>query len=186
MNEETAFLEAIRVAPTDNTLRLVYADWLDEHDRREGTYLRVECDLAAIAPDDPQRTSLQDRLRTVSVGIDSSWLAAISRVHIENCSVSLQFQCPKRWEQLQLTRDETVRYCESCQQKVFFCETIEVAQTHAALSDCIAIDPRLARKPNDLDSTMWELGLVLGMPLPEEDLEPKYDEPPLPENRSPR
>jgi len=186
MNEEAVFLEAIRAAPTDNTVRLVYADWLDEHNRLEGTYLRIECDLTAIAPDDPLRTSLQDKLRSVSVGIDSSWLVAISRVPIENCSVSLQFQCPKQWEQLRVTGDETVRYCDSCQQKVFFCASIEVAQTHAALSDCIAIDPRLIRKPNDLDSTMWELGLVLGMPLLEEDLEPKDDEPPLPENRNRR
>lgn len=33
MNEEAAFVAAIRATPADNTSRLVYADWLDEHNR---------------------------------------------------------------------------------------------------------------------------------------------------------
>jgi len=32
MNDEQAFLDAIAAAPGDNTARLVYADWLDDHD----------------------------------------------------------------------------------------------------------------------------------------------------------
>jgi uncharacterized protein (TIGR02996 family) len=32
MNEEAAFRAAIRAEPADDTPRLVFADWLDEHD----------------------------------------------------------------------------------------------------------------------------------------------------------
>ena len=35
MNDEAAFLSAIEATPDDDTLRLVFADWLDEHGRRE-------------------------------------------------------------------------------------------------------------------------------------------------------
>src|SRR5262249_35576893 len=48
MNDEAAFLAAIAAAPDDNTTRLVYADWLDEHGRPEGAFLRTECELATL------------------------------------------------------------------------------------------------------------------------------------------
>ena len=35
MNEEQALLAAVRADPNDNTVRLVFADWLDEHDQPE-------------------------------------------------------------------------------------------------------------------------------------------------------
>lgn len=37
---EEAFLAAVVAAPGDDTARLVYADWLDEHDDPRGKYLR--------------------------------------------------------------------------------------------------------------------------------------------------
>jgi uncharacterized protein (TIGR02996 family) len=80
MSDEAAFLAAIRTAPTDNLLRLVYADWLDEHDRPEGDYLRVECELADLDSADPRQDEVQARLRTARVGLDPGWLASISRV----------------------------------------------------------------------------------------------------------
>src|SRR5262249_26789520 len=92
-----------------------------------------------------------------SVGINPTWLATITRAPIENCGVCFQFRCPKRWEQLKTTADAMVRFCESCRQNVFFCSSLAVAQTHAFLGECIAIDPRLARRPADLESNIWDL-----------------------------
>lgn len=48
MSDEAAFLEAIKAAPNDDTVRLVYADWLDEHDQRGGEFLRIDCEIAAL------------------------------------------------------------------------------------------------------------------------------------------
>jgi uncharacterized protein (TIGR02996 family) len=45
MSEEATFLAAIRATPMDDTLRLVYADWLDEQGRPEGAFLRLDCEL---------------------------------------------------------------------------------------------------------------------------------------------
>jgi uncharacterized protein (TIGR02996 family) len=179
MSDEDAFLAAVRAAPDDNTPRLVYADWLDEHGRPGGAFLRAECELSALNPADPRRSELQAVVRGTSAGVDPGWLAAVSRAPIENCGVEFQFRCPRRWEELRPSADEAVRFCDECRREVVFCRTIEVAQTHAALGDCIAVDPRLARKPRDLESSFWELGMVMGMALPgEEEADPKGEEPP--------
>ena len=41
MNEDEAFTRAVVDNPGDNTVRLVYADWLDERDDPRGSYLRT-------------------------------------------------------------------------------------------------------------------------------------------------
>jgi uncharacterized protein (TIGR02996 family) len=47
MNEGEALLAAILAAPDDDTPRLVYADWLDEHDQPErAEFIRVQIALA--------------------------------------------------------------------------------------------------------------------------------------------
>src|SRR5262245_35833946 len=41
-----AFLADILDHPEDDTLRLIYADWLDEHDQSErAEFIRVQCEL---------------------------------------------------------------------------------------------------------------------------------------------
>jgi uncharacterized protein (TIGR02996 family) len=45
VNDDGAFLEAIRANPDDTGLRLVYADWLDERDDPRAEYLRVAAEL---------------------------------------------------------------------------------------------------------------------------------------------
>lgn len=49
MDTRQALLDAIRAAPTDDTPRLVFADWLDEfgqddRDRATAEFIRVSCD----------------------------------------------------------------------------------------------------------------------------------------------
>jgi hypothetical protein len=145
----------------------VYADWLDERGRPGGAYLRAECRLAAVPVTDPRHADLQAELRASGIGIDLAWLAAVSRAPIENCRVAFGFRCPKQWEQLTPTADESIRFCEACRQQVFFCSTIEVAQTHATLGECIAIDTRLARRPGDLETVAWGPAVTMGYPAPE-------------------
>jgi|SRR5579883_1196483 len=43
MNDESAFLSTILANPDDDTLRLVYADWLDEHNDPRGEFIRLQC-----------------------------------------------------------------------------------------------------------------------------------------------
>jgi uncharacterized protein (TIGR02996 family) len=60
MNDNDAFLRAIREDPHDPGRRLVYADWLEEHGDPKGEYLRVSCRLAELRGT-----------------IDPAWLAAV-------------------------------------------------------------------------------------------------------------
>jgi uncharacterized protein (TIGR02996 family) len=60
MTDEDALLAAIVAHPDDDTPRLVYADWLDEHgqpDRAE--FIRLQCELAQVSEADQSQKSLQ-------------------------------------------------------------------------------------------------------------------------------
>jgi uncharacterized protein (TIGR02996 family) len=48
MSDRDSFLRAIRANPDDDTLRLVFADWLDEHDDPLGQLIRVQIELEPI------------------------------------------------------------------------------------------------------------------------------------------
>jgi uncharacterized protein (TIGR02996 family) len=163
LSEEDALLAAIQAAPNDQTARLVYADWLDEHDRPGGAYLRVECELASVAPNSLEHHYLQKKLRNAGVDVDAGWLARVSRVPIENCRLEFRFQCPKRWEQLRPTVEETIRFCDQCLRDVVFCESVELAKAHAAVGNCVAVDARLVRKPGDLETPAREWGRTVGI-----------------------
>lgn len=53
MSDEASFLRAIIAEPADDTARLVYADWLDEHDQPErAEFIRVQIELARTDPFD--------------------------------------------------------------------------------------------------------------------------------------
>lgn len=54
MTEEQALLCAVRDAPTDDTPRLVYADWLDENQRADqAEFIRCQIELVRFAKFDP-------------------------------------------------------------------------------------------------------------------------------------
>jgi uncharacterized protein (TIGR02996 family) len=56
------FLDAIRDEPEDRSTRLIYADWLDEHDQPiQAEFIRVQLRLEQLSPDDPQRAELAAR-----------------------------------------------------------------------------------------------------------------------------
>lgn len=49
MSDEAAFLEVLKANPADDTARLVYADWLDEHNEpQKAEYLRLVVQLAQM------------------------------------------------------------------------------------------------------------------------------------------
>lgn len=72
--EEAPFLRALVEQPTDETVRLVYADWLEERGDVRGEYLRLEYQLSLLPPGDPQAADKDVRLRELLVGMDSQWL----------------------------------------------------------------------------------------------------------------
>ena len=169
MSDEPAFLNQILSNSADDACRLVYADWLEEQDDSvslaKGQFLRLECEMTQGGLKPKRRKTLRKRLAELARPLDTRWLAIVSKLPIENCNVELAFRCPKRWEQLQTLADRRLRYCGTCNEKVYYCESIREARRHAARGRCIAVDCAIPRRSGDLQ---WPLQLqVVGRPSPQ-------------------
>jgi hypothetical protein len=57
----------------------------------------------------------------------------------DRISCTLSFQCPKKWEQLEFTSDETIRHCSICNQTVHLALTEEDFRRYRAQSMCVAV-----------------------------------------------
>src|SRR5207248_2696491 len=82
VGDESAFLKAIAESPDDDGLRLVYADWLEEHGQDDrARYLREEVALTRIdGRSDPTAWRMRiDRLRRWREGLGQDWLDVIDR-----------------------------------------------------------------------------------------------------------
>jgi uncharacterized protein (TIGR02996 family) len=61
MSSEVSFLQAIHDTPDDDTLRLVFADWLDDHGDRRADLVRLSMGRAAARDLSQQETELKKR-----------------------------------------------------------------------------------------------------------------------------
>jgi uncharacterized protein (TIGR02996 family) len=72
---EDAFLADIAEHPEDDTPRLVYADWLDDHDQSDrAAFIRLQCEQAHMAPDDPRRPEWEEKARQLWEAHQEEWL----------------------------------------------------------------------------------------------------------------
>jgi uncharacterized protein (TIGR02996 family) len=79
MTPEDAFMQAIRENPDDDTPRLVYADWLDEHGQPErAEFIRVQCEAAILTLGDPRRQRLETRGRKLLGRHAAAWLGKLN------------------------------------------------------------------------------------------------------------
>jgi uncharacterized protein (TIGR02996 family) len=81
-----AFLRAIRAAPADDTPRLVFADWLDDHDDPAWAELiRVQVELEPIHEqlDNPRRRELADRETELLARHADRWLGPVHDIAAE-------------------------------------------------------------------------------------------------------
>jgi uncharacterized protein (TIGR02996 family) len=165
MNEDEGFIREIIAHPDDTSLRLIYADWLEERGDARGEFLRLEATLSQMAEENRLFKRLRARLRKLREGISADWLARLDSTAIENCDLQFNFVCPKRWEKLQMTSDCSVRFCDSCREKVFYSSSVEEARRHALAGRCVAVDSRLARQPKDLEPVPMVLGRMALPPI---------------------
>jgi uncharacterized protein (TIGR02996 family) len=62
MTPDQAFLQAIRETPADDAPRLIYADWLEEHDQPDrAEFIRMQCSLDSMPAEEPRRADLRQR-----------------------------------------------------------------------------------------------------------------------------
>jgi uncharacterized protein (TIGR02996 family) len=78
MSHDDAFLASIIESPDDDTPRLVYADWLEEHGQGErAEFIRVQCELATMAEGDPRRAELGARERQLLQWHEETWVGPL-------------------------------------------------------------------------------------------------------------
>jgi uncharacterized protein (TIGR02996 family) len=152
--DEGRFLQALLADPDDDATRLVYADWLEERGDLRGELLRIEAALRKGAQDSEQHAALRARFRALRQTADATWVRlALKDSTVLNCGaasagapmIRFAFECPMTWETLKPTPENSVRFCDSCERKVYFCRTAEQARLHAQAGDCIAIETGLDR-----------------------------------------
>jgi uncharacterized protein (TIGR02996 family) len=181
VNQDEAILfEELLHGDDQAAARLVYRDWLEEQGDERAEVLRLEAAIAATASDDAELPALRKdlrRLRALLRGRWRTWLMQVSQATVENCTgpprrrrnkqnavtedaVEFAFVCPKTWDGLQSTHDNSVRYCDVCQQHVFFCETVQAANDLAVIGHCIAIDASQTRHAGDFRHGAAFLGMV--------------------------
>jgi len=56
---------------------------------------------------------------------------------IRNCIFG--FKCDKNWGELTRTESDEVRFCQSCQKEVFFCESDDELVRYVRLNRCVAM-----------------------------------------------
>src|SRR5262245_36886393 len=75
MSVEQSFLDDIRANPDDDSPRLIFADWLDDHgDAARAEFIRLQCELAKLPEDDPRRDALRDREEELLRSNRERWL----------------------------------------------------------------------------------------------------------------
>lgn len=82
MDHARTFLEAIRQAPDDDTPRLVFADWLEEHggapERARAAFIRAQVRAARLEEGDPHRQALEDEATELLAEHEEEWAGAVA------------------------------------------------------------------------------------------------------------
>lgn len=161
--DERPFLQAALADPTNDTLLLVYSDWLeeqgDETSAAKAIFLRLTARLRSLPAD--AAPDARRHLQEMAARLEPEWLAVVSRLAVENCSgqrksgdlrafPALAFQCDRSWDRMAPTSDPTVRFCHSCRENVYYCDTIVTARKHAEEAHCIAVDLGIVRRKDDI------------------------------------
>jgi uncharacterized protein (TIGR02996 family) len=180
MHDDEDFLRKLLENPADDTVRLVYADWLDERgddqNKRKSQFLRLTVRL--LEPDGPGNSHEERRreMQPLAAKLPTDWLAVVSRLKVESCGAlraaselwdryrrQFDFVCDKRWDEMTPTSDPAVRLCDACQQNVHYCDTITEARKQAERGHCVAVDLGIIRREDDLSPPM----MLLGRPSPQ-------------------
>jgi uncharacterized protein (TIGR02996 family) len=80
--ELAALLEAIRANPEDDLPRLALADWCleqaDPAEQARGEFIHLRCRGAALAPDDPERARLEQRVGALREEFEARWFKGLA------------------------------------------------------------------------------------------------------------
>jgi hypothetical protein len=130
--------------------RMVYVNWLERRGEVvRAEFLRLDCLLAQIGPDDPRYLHTRRRILELAPRISLDWRSLVARSLIEGCTTTTG-RCPAYWRSLP-NETSDVRGCGVCGQHVFYCVSIDVARSRIATGQRVAVDLTVDRYHGDLD-----------------------------------
>jgi uncharacterized protein (TIGR02996 family) len=92
--EEAALVQAIIDQPEEDTPRLVYADWLQEHDQPErAEFIRIQCQLARLTEHDVARPGLQERQESLLGAHVLEWVRPLGELGAYSIDFERGFPC---------------------------------------------------------------------------------------------
>lgn len=137
--DERPFFDAVLADPDDATARLVYADWLEERGDERAEFLRLEL---GTDPSMGEYGVLVQRNRLVELAdqLEPGWIALVVRdpKPVAGCPRGPEpTRCPREWDNLESTRDSSVRACHECGSPVYFCRSRDETLLHDLTGDAI-------------------------------------------------
>lgn len=82
MSDRTAFIDAILNSPDDDTARLVFADWLEEHGEHErAEFVRVQITFSCLPEGARNRSALAEHINNLLRDHEGHWRAAVGLLH---------------------------------------------------------------------------------------------------------
>lgn len=138
------------IAEDHEPSRVVYADWLARRGEPvRAEFLRLDHALHEMNAEDPRFTRTYLRLRELAPKISVDWRSRVSRSSIEACA-PFGATCPMYWRSLPADADD-VRTCRTCNEKVYYCVTLPLAQDRVQHGQRVALDMTCERWSHDLD-----------------------------------
>src|SRR5262245_52794332 len=87
MTTDADFLRAFLESPDDDDLRLIFADWLDDHDDLRGELMRLQILVSRRDGDEKSIRNKEQRLRDLLRHQVPGWVAPL-RGRVEHCLFS--------------------------------------------------------------------------------------------------
>lgn len=102
--EHDGFLRAIIEAPADDSLRLVYADWLEDHgNSARAEFIRSQCALARLPWGDPGRQDLAEREQSLLGEHWNKWDEELRRLLKDSFPTDVWLRWDEAWASLSST-----------------------------------------------------------------------------------
>lgn len=164
-DEEIERLYPFLADPTSEQVRERYIAWLDANAPLRAQVLRQLVSLDTAEGAGVARA--QEQLRGLVPQIDPVWWKLIRGRVIRHCGAAqfqqpklrFQFECEQSWLLLQATDDPQVRYCDTCEHRVYRCDSVEEAAEHARRGHCIAVARNMA-----YTATRKRSSMIMGRP----------------------
>jgi len=80
MPDHDSLLAAVYESRDDDAPRLVYADWLTDQGDPRGEFIQIQCRLACLAKDDPERPAPERREAELLAAHETTWRQELPEV----------------------------------------------------------------------------------------------------------